>query len=115
MSGHPDDKPLVWLYGEIKTPPFSNKARQEAGLLLREIQQGVPLSMPHSRNMNTIADGAHELRITDEGNVKWRIIYYIDDDAILILEVFKKKTGETPESVKEVCRKRLYAYRQAQK
>jgi hypothetical protein len=27
----PADKPLVWLRGEIKTPPFSRVARLEAG------------------------------------------------------------------------------------
>ncbi len=25
------DKPLVWLHGEIKTPPLSSEARIEAG------------------------------------------------------------------------------------
>jgi hypothetical protein len=28
------DKPLAWLHGEIKTPPFSTEARIEAGVLL---------------------------------------------------------------------------------
>jgi len=27
------DKPLVWLHGEVKTPPFSKSARLEAGFL----------------------------------------------------------------------------------
>jgi len=34
------DKALVWLKGEVKTPPFSTRARLEAGLLLRRLQQG---------------------------------------------------------------------------
>jgi hypothetical protein len=29
------DKPLVWLHGEVKTPPFTPAARLEAGTLLR--------------------------------------------------------------------------------
>ena len=29
------DKPLVWLKGELKTPPFRAAARLEAGLVLR--------------------------------------------------------------------------------
>jgi len=33
----PKDKPLVWLYGEVKTPPFSRAARIEAGFLLRRL------------------------------------------------------------------------------
>jgi hypothetical protein len=33
--GKKQDKPLVWLHGEIKTPPFSPGARIETGILLR--------------------------------------------------------------------------------
>jgi len=29
------DKPLVWLHGAVRTPPFSVHARIEAGVLLR--------------------------------------------------------------------------------
>lgn len=36
-------KPLVWLQGEIKTPPFSYEARIEAGVLLRRLQRGESL------------------------------------------------------------------------
>ena len=45
------DKALVWLYGEVRTPPFSTEARREVGYLLRLLQQGEALSMPHSRPM----------------------------------------------------------------
>lgn len=43
----PNDKPLAWLHGEIHTPPFSKAARLEAGSLLRALQRGDKLSMPH--------------------------------------------------------------------
>jgi hypothetical protein len=36
----PHDKPLVWLKGEVKTPPLSDVARVEAGFLLRRLQRG---------------------------------------------------------------------------
>jgi len=52
------DKPLVWLKGEVKTPPFGNQARLEAGLLLRRLQQGQGLSLPHSRPMPQSAASA---------------------------------------------------------
>jgi len=29
------ERPIVWLRGEVKTPPFSKEARIEAGYLLR--------------------------------------------------------------------------------
>ena len=52
MSGAPlADLPLVWLHGEIKTPPFSLAARIEAGELLRRLQQHESLTMPHARAM----------------------------------------------------------------
>jgi phage-related protein len=83
------DKPLVWLHGEVKTPPFSQAARLEAGYLLRQLQSEIKLSLPQSRPMPSIGARCHELRINDE-NKTWRIVYRIDDDAIIILEVFEK-------------------------
>jgi phage-related protein len=45
----------------------------------------------------------------------WRLIYRIDTDAIVIFEVFAKKTKRTPKAVLEVCRKRLKEYDHAGK
>jgi phage-related protein len=67
------DKPLVWLHGEIKTPPFSQEARVEAGFLLRQLQQGTMLALPHSRPMPEIGRHCHELRVDDQTQT-WRII-----------------------------------------
>ena len=61
------DKPLVWLRGEVKTPPLSAAARLEAGTLLRRLQAGDKLSTPHSRPMPSIGPRCHELRVVDEG------------------------------------------------
>ena len=105
----PTDKPLVWLHGEVRTPPFSKAARLWAGYLLRQLQRGEVLSLPHSRPMRTIGPRCHELRITDEG-ATWRIIYRVDSDAVIIVEVFSKKTAQTPKRVLEVCKKRLKDY-----
>jgi len=105
----PDDKPLVWLEGEIKTPPFSAAARLEAGFLLRRLQQGKSLGMPHSRPMPSIGVHCHELRINDV-RATWSIVYRIDSDAIIILEVFSKKTRQTPRAVIDACKRRLKDY-----
>ena len=105
-------KPLVWLEGEIKTPPFSAAARLEAGLLLRRLQRGDLLSMPLSRPMPSIGARCHELRIVDE-RVSWRVVYRIDRDAILILAVFRKTTRATPRPVIEVCKRRVNQYDRA--
>ena len=84
-------KPLVWLHGEVKTPPFSQAARVEAGFLLRRLQNGEKLEMPASRPMPDIGMGCHELRV-DDGDVTFRIVYHIGSEAIVILEVFQKKS-----------------------
>jgi phage-related protein len=109
-----DDKELVWLHGEVKTPPFSLQARRTAGFLLRLIQRGNLLSMPDSRPMPTIGPRCHELRIQDaQQRVTWRIIYRIDSDAIVIGEVFEKKTRKTPQFVIDACQRRFKLYDRA--
>ena len=103
------NKPLVWLKGEVKTPPFSAAARLEAGLLLRQLQRGDPLLLPHSRPMPSIGRRVHELRVPD-ADVTWRIVYRLDSDAIVIGEVFAKKSAQTPQLVITTCQKRFKAY-----
>lgn len=102
-------KPLRWLHGEVKTPPMSVEARREMGMLLRELQEGELLSLPHSRRMSDIGARCHELRVNDE-NKTWRLVYQIDPDAIVILDIFEKKTKQTPQQVIENCRRRLRLY-----
>jgi len=106
------DKPLVWLHGEVKSPPFSPAARIEAGVLLRRLQRGELLALPHSRPMPDIGKGCHELRIVDETRT-WRIVYGIEPDAIVILDVFSKTTRVTPDAILRICRKRMNRYRLA--
>ena len=102
-------KPLVWLHGQVKTPPFSSEARLEAGFLLRKLQLGEILSLPQSRPMPVIGKRCHELRIVDQ-DATWRIIYRLDEDAVVILEVFKKKTKTTSQKIIKVCQNRLRDY-----
>ena len=102
-------KPIGWLHGEIKTPPLSEAARREVGWLLRQVQRGRTLTMPQSRPMPTIGPRCHELRVKD-AKTEWRIIYRVDSDAILVVDVFDKKTRETPQRTIENCRKRLRDY-----
>ncbi len=104
-----EDKLLIWLKGEIRTPPFSYTARLEAGYLLRQLQQGEKLGLPRSRPMSSIGRRCHELRI-DDANATWRIVYRIDPDAVIVLEVFSKKTQRTPKAVVDTCKRRLRNY-----
>jgi len=59
--------------------------------------------------MSSIGIRCHELRINDK-NLTWRIIYRIYTDAILILDVFEKKTNKTPKSIIDICKQRIKRY-----
>jgi len=100
------------VFVTIKTPPMGHDARREAGFLLRLLQEGEKLGMPHSRLMPRVGPSCHELRISDESQ-SWRIIYHIDADEIVVLDVFKKKAGRTDTATIERCRARLRAYQNA--
>jgi phage-related protein len=105
---------LVWLGGALKTPPLSRGARVEAGFLLRLVQEGEQLGMPHARPMPSVGSRCHELRINDREQT-WRVVYRVDADAVVILEVFTKKSRATPDAVVQMCRRRLVAYDHAAK
>jgi phage-related protein len=59
--------------------------------------------------MPSVGKRCHELRISD-AKLNWRIIYRIDEDAIILLDVYSKKTRKTPKAVIEACKKRLRDY-----
>ena len=102
-------RPLVWLGGAVKTPPFSAAARTEAGLLLRQLQRGNRLGMPHWRPMPALGARCGELRIADKA-VTWRILHRVDADAVVIVDVFVKKTRTTPTAILAAGRERLRTY-----
>src|SRR5436309_15761238 len=102
-------KPLVWLRSKVKTPPFSRKSRIEAGFLLRRLQNGEVLGMPASRPLPKIGANCHELRIGDR-DATWRIVYHVAPDAIVILEVFSKKTRTLPRAVTDAAKRRMHEY-----
>lgn len=103
------DKPLVWMAGKIKTPPFSPAARIETGMLLRLLQQGESLGLPHSRPMPNIGPRCHELRVRDETH-HWRIFYHLDPKEVVVLAIHDKTTPKTPTRVIEICQRRTKLY-----
>lgn len=104
----PDDKILVWLAGEVKSPPFSDEARLEAGFLLRRLQQGETLATSFAahavdrRRMSRAQDRRPGRDLEDHVLRRYRRRR---------LDVFKKKTRATPKKVIETCTQRLRAYR----
>ena len=59
--------------------------------------------------MTSIGNRCHELRINDE-SATWRIVYRLDADAIVVLEVFSKKSRATPKAVIDARKRRLKDY-----
>jgi phage-related protein len=114
VEDEPSRKPLVWLHGEIKTPPFTAEGRQEAGMLLRLLQEGEPLGMPQSEPLPNVGRRCGALRVRDAEH-NWRIMYRADSDAILVLEVYSKKTRKIPDEVIKRCKDRLSRYDEAVK
>ena len=102
-------KPLAWLHGEIKTPPFTEEGRKEAGYLLRLLQQGEKLGMPRAEPLPAVGSRCAALRVRDRAH-NWRIMVRIDPDAILILEVYAKKTRTIPQEIINRCKRRLKDY-----
>lgn len=109
QRSRPQRKPLVWLHGEVKSPPFTFEGRQEAGLLLRLLQEGVWLGMPQAEALPNIASGCGALRIRDAAH-NWRIVYRVYSDAVVILEVYAKKTQKIPSEVIDRCKDRIKRY-----
>jgi len=56
-----------------------------------------------------IGPPCHELRIVDRDSTS-RLLYRIDADAVVILDVFSKKTQALPDSIRTACQRRLKDY-----
>ena len=108
MSIGPVKKDLVFLAG-VNAPPLTSKSKRDAGFYLNRIQNGEMLALPISRPMPTIGPRVHELRLSDEAG-DWRVVYRIDADEVIVVEVFKKTTPQTPKRVIDLCEQRLTAF-----
>lgn len=104
-------RPLVWLHGQVKTPPFTAAARLEAGVLLRRLQRVDKMALPHVRPMPVLGARCAELRIPD-ATVTRRILYRLDSDAVVIAAVFARKTQATPATILATAKARLRNYDQ---
>jgi phage-related protein len=74
---------------------FPKSVRRELGKAIFDLQQGAVLTMPLSRPMPSIEQGAAELRIRDRSGI-YRAFYYTRSTrGILVFHAFVKKTQAT--------------------
>jgi len=78
-------------------------------MLLRLLQEGERLAMPQSEPLPDVGSRCGALRVRDARH-NWRIMYRIDADAVLVLDVYPKKTRKIPDEVIQRCRERLKQY-----
>jgi len=78
-------------------------------MLLRLLQEGERLEMPQAEALANVGPRCGALRVRDAAH-NWRIVYRIDSDAILVLEVYPKKTRRIPGEVIDRCRERMKRY-----
>lgn len=116
----PKKKDTKWvvdsLREEVKDWPAD--VREEMGGQLNKVEYG---GQPDDfKPMQTIGMGVNEIRVTDEDNNKYRLIYIAKfEEAIYVLHVItKKKTQKTPQRDIEIATKRfakLQEWRREQK
>lgn len=78
-------------------------------MLLRLLQQGEQLNMPQAEPLPNVGSRCGALRVRDAEH-SWRIMYRADSDAVLILEVYSKKTRKIPDEIISRCKDRLKRY-----
>lgn len=78
-------------------------------MLLRLLQDGERLGMPQAEPLPDVGPRCGALRVRDAG-CNWRIMYRDDADALLVLEIYPKKTRKIPNDVIVRCKLRLKRY-----
>jgi phage-related protein len=78
-------------------------------MLLRLLQLGENLSMPDAEPLPLVGSRCGALRVPDAEH-NWRIMYRVDPDAVIVLEVYSKKTRKIPDEVIKRCKQRLKQY-----
>ena len=91
------DKPLVWMHGKVKSPPFSAAGPHRGRNVAGTAPGGSDLGFCRTRarcgrpsNAATSADSGYERAVADR--------LRLDADAVIIVEVFSRKTPATPQA-----------------
>ena len=63
------EKPLVWLEGEVKSPPFSQAARLEADYILQQLHKGDHLACLIPVQCHRLGAGATSSELPTNGTL----------------------------------------------
>jgi phage-related protein len=83
---------------------LSKEDRHTVGTDLKRVQEQWPVGMPVCRS---VGNGLWEVRSNLTGNRIARLIFFFDDDVVVVLHGFVKKTRKTSASDVELARKRM--------
>lgn len=78
--------------------------RQTIGKDIQKVEFGWPIGMPYSRNLEK---GLYEVRSNISSGRITRVLFCIQNDEMILLHAFIKKTQATPDKEKEIARKRM--------
>jgi len=78
--------------------------RRTIGTDIQKVEIGWPIGMPYSRNLEK---GLYEVRSNISDKRIARVLFCIQDNRMILLHGFIKKTQTTPERDKEMARKRM--------
>lgn len=87
-------KPVVFLGDSLsRIREFPETARRQAGMELRQVQDGLEPS--DWKSMRSVGSGVREIRVHDAAGA-FRVLYVANlADAVYILHAFQKKTRAT--------------------
>ncbi len=75
------------------------------GFDIKIVQYGYPIGMPLTRVLHG-TNGLEEIRCNISNGIA-RVIFYVEDDIMVLLHAFIKKTQETPKKELDVAIKRF--------
>ena len=108
-AAKPSKKITLWVLKSLRKEVrgWPENVREEMGGQLNKVEYG---GEPDDfKPMKTIGMGVNEIRVTDDGNNKYRLIYVAKfDEAIYVLHVItKKKSQQTPQKDIDTAKNRF--------
>jgi phage-related protein len=90
------EKEIEWVgSSQDDLREFPRTARQAGGHQLAKVQEG--LDPDDFKPMMSIGPGAYEIRVHDDGNNEFRVIYVAKfEECLYVLHAFQKKSKTTP-------------------